>query len=163
MHQIIFALCAAALLGLGAPAQAADIEIIQPWVRVNPGSGTGALYFTLHNAGADSDRLVAATTPMARRADLHASMAERNIVRMEKLNGIEVSAGGSVPFQPGGLHVMLTGLDAAAKPGRSLPVTLRFERAGERTIAAPILAPGAEPPSAMGPAGMQGTVGHGRH
>lgn len=158
MRRLGFMLCAVALPWLVSAARAADIEIIQPWVRVNPGPGTGAVYFTLHNGGAAPDRLVSAATPMAARSEVHSSVEQGNVVRMEKIERVEVSAGGSVPFQPGGLHVMLTGIVPGAAPGGMMPITLRFERAGEVKISAPILSPGAAPPSpaAMGPHGVQG-------
>ena len=166
MRILALVLCWFAVSALAAPAQAADIELIQPWVRVTPGQRTGALYLTLHNGGSESDRLVAVSTPMAQRADLHASVEEDNVVRMQKIDGIELSPGGSVPMESGGLHIMLVGLDPNVKPGSSLPVTFRFQRAGDIVISAPVLAPGAEQPapSAMGSGGVHGGAhGHGAH
>ena len=158
MRILALLLCLIAVSALAAPAQTSDIEAIQPWVRVTPGQRTGALYMTLHNGGADTDRLVGVSTPMAQRAELHASVEEGTVVRMQKIDGIELSPGGSVPLQSGAVHIMLVGLDPNVKPGASMPVTLRFQRAGDIVISAPVLAPGAEPPapSAMGPAGVQG-------
>jgi periplasmic copper chaperone A len=154
MRVIATLLCLIAVSAWAAPA---DIELIQPWVRVTPGQRTGALYLTLHNGGRESDRLVSVLTPMAR-ADLHSSVEQDNVVRMQKIDAIELSPGGSVPLQPGGLHIMLVGLDPNVKPGMSMPVTLRFQRAGDIVINVPVLAPGAEPPapSAMGSRGVQG-------
>ena len=154
MRILALLLC---LIAVSASAAPADIELIQPWVRVTPGQRTGALYMTLHNGGSESDRLVTVLTPMAR-ADLHSSVEEKNVVRMQKVDAIELSPGGSVPLQPGGLHIMLVGLDPNVKPGTSIALTLRFERAGDIVINVPVLAPGAEPPapSAMGSQGVQG-------
>ena len=45
-------------------------------------------------------------------------------------------ARGQVSFKPGGLHVMLIGLRQELKPGDKFAVTLRFEKAGDRTIEA---------------------------
>jgi copper(I)-binding protein len=160
MNRFRFVLCVVALLGLDTAARAAQIEIIQPWVRVTPGQSTGALYFTIHNGGAQADRLVGASTPMARRAELHSSVEQGNVVRMEKIDGVEIAAGGSAAFQPGGLHVMLIGLEPNAVPGQMLQITLRFERAGELKVAAPILAPGGKPPAPSG-MGAHGAPGGG--
>ncbi|HEY5607027.1 MAG TPA: copper chaperone PCu(A)C [Alphaproteobacteria bacterium] len=164
MRIVALLLCLIAVSASAAPA--ADIELIQPWVRATPGQRTGALYLTLHNGGSESDRLVAVSTPMAQRAELHSSVEQDNVARMQKIDGIELSPGGSVPLQPGGLHIMLVGLDPTVKPGVSMPVTFRFQRAGDIVIGAPVLAPGAEPPapSAMGSGGAQGgATGHRAH
>jgi copper(I)-binding protein len=166
MRILTLLICLFALAAPIAPAQAADIEAIQPWVRVTPGQRTGALYMTLHNGGSATDRLVGVSTPMAQRAELHATVEEGSVARMQKLDGLELSPGGSVPLQSGAVHIMLLGVDQAVKPGASIPVTLRFQRAGDVTITAPVLAPGAAPPApaAMGPQGMQGSAGgHGSH
>ncbi|MCX8135061.1 MAG: copper chaperone PCu(A)C, partial [Roseococcus sp.] len=60
---------------------------------------------------------------------------------------------GSVSLQPGGLHLMLIGLTQPLVAGQSVPVTLRFERAGEVTIQLAVQAAGARQP---GPAHGQG-------
>jgi copper(I)-binding protein len=165
MRIIALLLCLCAVAAPAASAQAADIEAIQPWVRVTPGQRTGALYMTLHNGGSNTDRLVGVSTPMARRAELHASVEEVTVVRMQKIDGLELSPGGSVPLQSGAVHIMLLGLDPNVKPGASMPLILRFQRAGDIAISAPVLAPGAEPPapSAMGPQDVQGNAAHRSH
>ena len=38
---------------------------------------------------------------------------------------------GSVELKPGGMHLMLLGLKQPLQPGQSVPLTLRFEKAGE--------------------------------
>ena len=148
-------LCALALL-LPAVACAADMEVVQPWARVTPGSRTGAVYFTLHNGGAQSDRLMSGATPLAERAELHSSIDENGVMRMEKINAVEINAGGSVPFQPSGMHVMLINLSPDAAPGKTMPVTLHFEHAGDIQVSVPILAPGTPPPAPPAEADPQG-------
>ena len=165
MRILALLVCLFAVSAPAAPARAADIEAIQPWVRVTPGQRTGALYMTLHNGGSATDRLVSVATPMAQRAELHATVEEGNVARMQKIDGLELSPGGSVPLQSGAVHIMLLGLDPSVKPGASMPLTLRFQRAGDIAITAPVLAPGAQPPapSDMGPHGVQGSATPGSH
>lgn len=161
MKNFRLVLCALALLLPAAAARAADIEVVQPWARVTPGSRTGAVYFTLHNGGGQSDRLMSGATPLAQRAELHSSITENGVTRMEKIDAVEVNAGGSVPFQPSGMHVMLIGLDPSATPGQTMPVTLHFEHAGDIQVTVPILAPGTPPPAPRADAEPQrGAMGH---
>lgn len=42
-----------------------------------------------------------------------------------------LEAGATVKLQPGGLHIMLMGLKPPLKEGDRVPLTLRFDQAGE--------------------------------
>ena len=45
---------------------------------------------------------------------------------MAKIDGLDVPAGATVDFRPGGLHLMLFQLKRAFQPGATAAVTLRF-------------------------------------
>ena len=49
----------------------------------------------------------------------------------QSLEGYEIPAAGSVELKPGGAHLMLVNIKAPLKEGTKVPLTLRFERAGE--------------------------------
>ena len=83
------------------------------WLRPPAVAGRpGALYFTLTNPGT-ATAIVAVKMPLAARAELHAHDMANGIMRMRKVERVEVSAGGQVQFQPHGYHVMLFNLDEA--------------------------------------------------
>ena len=63
-------------------------------------------------------------------------MDANGVMKMTPQERVDVPARGQVSFKPGGLHVMLIGLRQELKPGDKFPVTLRFEKAGDRTIEA---------------------------
>ncbi|MEN9416974.1 MAG: hypothetical protein RI988_594, partial [Pseudomonadota bacterium] len=65
---------------------------------------------------------------------------------------IEVPPGKTVELKPGGLHVMLIGIQKPLKVGDSFPLTLRFEKAGEVQVEVPV--------QAMPPAGAAAGGGH---
>jgi copper(I)-binding protein len=53
------------------------------------------------------------------------------IMKMRPLeNGVEIPAGGSVEFKPGGYHLMFMDLARPVKEGESFSGTLTFEKAG---------------------------------
>jgi copper(I)-binding protein len=52
-------------------------------------------------------------------------------MEMRQVPAIELPAGRPVKLEPGGLHVMFIGLKQPLAAGSKLPVTLRFEKAGE--------------------------------
>ena len=130
-------LFALALLAVCATANAHDytvgeLKIVHPWARATPGAiQNGAAYMTLTNIGKQADRLVSASTEAAGITELHTHLNENGVMKMRQVNDIRVEAGSTVKLQPGGLHVMLIKLKQPLKEGDSVPLTLRFEKAGE--------------------------------
>jgi copper(I)-binding protein len=65
---------------------------------------------------------------------------EGDVMRMRQLDAIELPAGKAVEFKPGGLHLMFMDLKAPLAAGATVPLTLRFEKAGEQTVQVPVRA-----------------------
>jgi hypothetical protein len=123
-----------------APAHAAEPSLVvrDAWVRATPGAA--AAYLTLENRSGRSDRLVSVGSPVARRVELHESRVENGIMRMRRIEGIAVPAGGSVRLEPGGLHVMLMGLHEPLAEGQGVPLTLSFESGATPAVDAEVRA-----------------------
>lgn len=110
----------------------AQIQIENGWARATPpGAKIAAAYMTIRNAAATPDRLVAASSPAAERAETHVTVKDGDIFRMREVLGYEIPARGSFELKPGGAHLMLVNIKAPFKEGDKIPLTLRFERAGE--------------------------------
>ena len=75
-----------------------------------------------------------------------AGPAKGGVMRMRAAGPLALRSGGMIAMKPGGLHIMLMGLKAPLRPGTSLPLVLRFEKAGAVRANLPILPPGAESP-----------------
>ena len=145
---------ATALLPVAAAAQAHDtitelgaLRIVNPWTRAAGQGMQGGGFLTIRNTGATPDKLLAASSPAAGRLELHTHMRDGDVMRMRPVADIPVPANGEVTLQPGGLHLMLIGLTQAMNAGQSVPVTLRFEQAGEVTIQLAVQAAGARQPA----------------
>ena len=139
------------LLALPAAAQpAGELTIIRPWTRAAGQGGTGAGFLGIGNSGRAADRLIGASAPIARVTEIHTHVREGDILRMRPVEAIEIPAGQTVTLQPGGFHLMLIGLKEPLIQGQAVPVTLRFERAGE----VPVML-------AVQPAGARGPMPHG--
>ncbi len=95
-----------------------------------PSQPTGGGYLTVVNNGV-ADRLLSATSPVAESVQLHSMRMEGDVMRMRKVDAIELPPGKTVELRPGGLHLMLVGLRTPLAPGETFPMTLRFEKAGE--------------------------------
>lgn len=130
-------LFALALLAACASAHAHDytvgeLKIAHPWARATPGAiQNGAAYMMLTNTGKQADRLVSASTDVAGVAELHTHLHEDGVMKMRQVNDVPLAAGSTVKLQPGGLHIMLIKLKQPLKEGDKVPLTLRFEKAGE--------------------------------
>lgn len=110
---------------------AGDVHVADVWARATPGATpNGAAYMTLTVTGAEGDRLVAASSPSAKRAELHTHQMEGDVMKMRPVEAIEVAPGTPTVLEPGGLHVMLMGLAAPLKAGDHVPLSLTFEHAG---------------------------------
>ncbi len=109
--------------------------VTQVWSRAMPPSApTGAVYFTLSNPGNTPDRLMDIQTPRAERAELHTHVHKGDVMSMERIDSVELPAGGEVAFKPGGNHVMLFKLSEPLVAGERFPLTLIFDKAGEVTV-----------------------------
>ena len=134
----------ATMWALSAPSASAHgfdigpLRIDHPYATPTPpGASTGAAYLRgIRNTGDQPDRLVGASTPAARAVEIHRSVVDaQNVMRMRAIDGITVPAKGEVPLRHGGEHhLMLIGLRAPLKDGDRFPLTLRFEKAGEREV-----------------------------
>jgi len=134
------------------------ITVVQPWARATPaGATTGAVYMTLANKTDTADRLTAASSDVAGKAQVHEMAVVNGIMEMRELpDGLAIPAGGSVTLKPGGYHVMLIGLKKPLIAGQTLPLTLTFAKAGNISITVPIHAIGA---TQGGQGSMSGTGG----
>lgn len=101
-----------------------------------------AVYMVLTNPGSAADRLLSASADVAKAVEVHESIMDGDVMRMQQLtDGIEIPANGQVELKPGGLHIMLIGLNRDLNPGETFPVTLQFESAGAVTVEAEVRQP----------------------
>jgi copper(I)-binding protein len=114
------------------------LRIDHPYATPTPaGAANGAAYLRgIRNTGDQTDRLVGASTPVARTVEIHRSVIDaQNVMRMRAIQGIELPPRLEVQLRHGGEHhLMLIGLKQPLKDGDRFPMTLHFERAGEREV-----------------------------
>ncbi len=123
-------------------ANAPEIMVSDAWARATaPGQSSAAVYAIIKNNGGP-DRLVEVTSetgmPM-----IHRTEQDNNVARMRMLSDVAVPANEVVALLPGGTHVMLTGLTKPLAAGTSFPLTLRFAKAGPRSVTVIVVAAGA--------------------
>jgi copper(I)-binding protein len=157
IFMLCAALCFAPLAASAKDYKQSGLDISNPWARPTAGeSKTAAVYFTVKNTGSADDTLKSLSTPVAKKADIHKNTTdEYGVMRMRPVEGgLNVPAGGSVDLNPGGYHVMMTGLKQKLVTGQTVPLTLTFAKAGDVTVDVQIEAnPGH---NMQGMKGMQG-------
>jgi copper(I)-binding protein len=136
------------LIASGAMGQTGQLEIKTPWARATPGHAeNGAVYLTIISPTAD--RLTAASSPVAKKVELHTMSMQGGVMKMRPLAAIVIPAGQPVTLSPGGIHMMLEGLTQPLREGQPFPLTLSFDHAGPQQVTVAI-----EKAGAMGPGGQ---------
>jgi len=135
-------LAAAAALSLATTAFAGDtIMVHDPYARSSTAkSTTGAAFMTLMNSGSEDDRLVNARSDAAKKVELHTHIEDANgVMKMVHVEeGFVIPASGSHALARGGDHVMFMGLNQPLEQGKTISLTLTFEKAGEVTVDVPV-------------------------
>jgi len=128
MKRQLFAFAAASLLCASVFAQ---VTVSDPWVRatVPAQKATGAFMRVQSPTAA---RLVGVQADVAGRAELHEMAMDGQIMRMRRVESIELPAGKPVNLASGGYHVMLFDLKRQVKEGESVAVTLSVQDAAGR-------------------------------
>ncbi|HEU5178902.1 MAG TPA: copper chaperone PCu(A)C [Burkholderiales bacterium] len=132
MRLLIMALVMAALPAFAHSFEKGDLQIRHPWSRATPpGAKVGVGYLEIRNNGAQPDRLLSASTSVAKRVEMHVTEQAGEVAKMRQLRAFEVPGRERLALEPGGAHLMLVDLVQPLKKGERFGMTLRFERAGE--------------------------------
>ena len=126
--------------------KAGPIRIEAPWIRATPtGAQVAGGYMKIENTGKEADRLVAGTTAIAGKFEVHEMQMVGTVMKMRELDkGLDLPPGATVELKPGSYHLMLMDLKAPAKAGDTIKGTLVFEKAGKVDIEYTVRGAGAQ-------------------
>ena len=144
-----------ALLVAACSGAAGEIKISEPWARTSPMvAGAGAAYMVIENPASAADFLVGGSSDVAKAVEVHETVAipagsaapmassgtgtGGSMMGMQKMDRLEIPAGGSVELKPGSYHIMLIGLTRELKAGERIDITLKFEKAGDVKVTAEV-------------------------
>jgi len=134
VHGFILAVIfstAAVLSGPVASAHESGLTISDAWVRMAPATlKTHGAYLTITNHGKETKELIGATSENYGEVQIHLSKVVDGVATMQRMESIEIPAGKTVAFKPGGLHLMLMSAKKPLAEGKMVPLTLSF-RSGE--------------------------------
>ena len=119
--------------------QKGDIQVQHPYARaVPPGQPNSAAFMTLNNKGHMANAVVSASSPAAKVVEMHTHIMDGGMMKMRKVERIDIPAMGKTELKPGGFHIMLIGLKQQLKPGMKVSLTLKFADGTENTIDTPV-------------------------
>lgn len=142
----------AAIAAAPAPLALGDLTLSGPFSRATlPNAPVAAGFLRIENRGTEDDRLLSATSEAAGETQIHEMVMVEDVMRMRPLaDGLVIPAGGAVDLSPGGFHLMFMDLREPFVEGRTVDVTLTFERAGSIDVPLAVGAPDAEMAEAPG-------------
>ena len=144
--------------------ESGGIGVSEPWARTSPMvAGAGAAYMVIENTGTAADFLVGGSSDVAKAVEVHETVAMESVAPMEstgmgmespmassgmgtggsvmgmqKMDRLEIPAGGSVELKPGSYHIMLIDLTRELKAGEKIDLILKFEKAGDVKVTAEV-------------------------
>ncbi|XOV87137.1 MAG: copper chaperone PCu(A)C [Pseudomonadota bacterium] len=107
--------------------RAGGITVEKAWSRATPpGARAAAIYMLLTNRGTEAVSVVSLSTDVASMTEAHQTINEDGMMRMRPAENLLIAVGDSLVFEPGGLHVMLMGLQRQLSAGDTftLQITL---------------------------------------
>jgi copper(I)-binding protein len=130
--QRLIGYCLPALLWLlSSAAQGQDIEVTGAWARATlPAQKVAGVFMEIRSAA--GAKLVGVESPAAGSAEVHEMRNEDMVMRMRKVDALDLPAGKVVKLAPGGYHVMLFDLRQPLAPGDKVKLTLKVNRDGKR-------------------------------
>lgn len=115
-----------------------DLTLSRIWSH-SSATRNGAAFLQITNASEDDDALIDASTPVAKRIELHGAGNIGETWRTLRVDEIPTPAKEDTVLTGATMHLKLIGLRGALKAGEEIPVTLTFERAGAITVKAKVL------------------------
>lgn len=144
LKKWITAFVAAIFLGLiiaACDTQQPGLYPVDIWARPGMQDGNSAVFFDIVNGSEVEDRLIDAKSDIASAVEIHETTMVDSAMKMERQLFVNIPPGETISFKPGGLHVMLIGLQKQLNPGDSFPITLFFENTGEIEVLVPVQEP----------------------
>lgn len=98
------------------------VKIYQPL----PGKNMSAGYPMISNGEKQPRQLLSVSAPWAERIEIHTHQHKFGMMKMVKLDNLNIKAGESAHFKPGGLHLMIFGVQQPLP--KNLSMTFCFDK-----------------------------------
>lgn len=120
------------------PAREGGITIMAAFATASAVSDMSAVYFTIRNPGSHPDTLLSIHAHEGL-AELHTVVTQAGRSSMRRVDQLSIAPGSEVRLEPGGYHVMLSGLPTPLEAGDTVELTAVFARADTLAFRAPVM------------------------
>lgn len=137
--KIFNSLLLTSLLLLSNLVTAATVTIENAYVRATPPhTQNSAAFMKINNNSNKSLKLVAASSDIAERVELHSHTMSDGMMKMRQVDEVLIEDNNFVELRPGSFHVMIFGLKAPLIEGETAQLKLYFDNGDEIVVDAPI-------------------------
>lgn len=128
-------LCAWTLSLLAPVTWGAQLVSQDPWIRTAPPSSRIlAAYVILTNSSPKPITLVGVSSAVFSGVEMHSTIIESSIARMERDSTVTVLAGKTTRFEPSGRHLMLIDPKQKLTQGDNIPITFTFDDGSSQVV-----------------------------
>lgn len=113
---------------------AKDLIIVNPEIKVLPTKSTTAATMTIKNTSKIDYKLVRVEGNFAKTFEMHTMGKVDGMMKMRKLDNIEVKANSEVELKSGGMHLMIFELNDLLKENNEYEIKLHFEPKKEEVV-----------------------------
>ena len=124
---------------LAATPALADIQIDNAYVRATPpGAPNTAAFMTIKNTENKAVYLTSAQSEIAHSTELHTALKQDGVMKMRKIEEMNIPANGELVLKPGSYHVMFIGLNKPVKENEKIMLMLNFSDGSMKHIEVPV-------------------------
>jgi len=118
------------------------VLVEQAYVRATiPGTSHSSSYMEIENKGEKVITLLSASSDISPRVEIHQHTMVDGMMRMRKLNSIDIKSKERVKLQPSGLHLMLFDVKKPLKAQQHIELTLNFSDNESVIMQVPVFSP----------------------
>lgn len=123
------------LLAVALPVRAEPtLDVQDAWIRHMIGDRPMAGYLVMSNKSDKDQRLVGASSTAFGAVHIHETVETEGTMSMRPVESVDVPAGGSIEFRPGGHHLMLMQRQEDIEVGDEVTIVLEFEDGRSRSV-----------------------------
>ncbi|OAN13035.1 hypothetical protein A3K86_15320 [Photobacterium jeanii] len=120
-------------------AASADVMVHDAYARATPPNAVNsAIFMHLMNNENKARQIINAQSDISKVVELHNHVMHDGMMQMRKVDSIDIPANGMVDLKPGGMHVMLLGLNQPLKEGMDLELTLTYANGETQLLSVPV-------------------------
>ena len=118
---------------------AGNISVMHPHVRAVPeGQPNSAAFMVIKNNTGQDRALINAQSNISKAVELHTHKKEGGMMRMRRVNTIDIKANSKTVLKPGGLHIMFIGLNHQLNKGDKVKLDLTFDNGETVKLSVPV-------------------------